>query len=60
MSEESSPAADYQPTRVQVTTHISLEARQVLERAKAETGKSLGSLMDESVLTHLASYRSRS
>lgn len=48
---------DYVPARVQITSHISLEARKVLERAKDETGKPLGRLIDESVLAHLAEYR---
>lgn len=48
---------EFEPNRVQITTHISLEARQVLERAKQDTRTPLGRLIDEAVLTHLAQYR---
>lgn len=50
-------AQDFEPKRVQITAHISLEARRVLERAKRDTGTPLGRLIDESVLSYLAAYR---
>lgn len=48
---------EYAPKSVQITTHISVEARQVLERAKADQSKTLGALISEAVLAQYPEYR---